>query len=220
MTASAAVVWARQCPEGMQASAVVAHGQELMACEDLGGVMALVPGVEGGAAPFMADRHEATVIQYQACELAGSCAPSAKDAGCNASAGSRERHPINCVSQEQARAYCGWQHKRLCSGAEFERLGGGPQGYSRPWGEMPATCELAVVAGPSAGCGKGGTWPVGARPKGVSPVGCLDTVGNVAEWTEDGLLGGSWASGSGEVGLSSAGPGAGATSGIRCCRDL
>jgi formylglycine-generating enzyme required for sulfatase activity len=199
---------------------VVAHGQELMACDDLGGTMALVPGVEGESAPFLADRSEATVVQYTSCELAQGCTPTPNDAGCNAAAGSRDRHPVNCVSQAQARAYCAWQHKRLCTQDEFQRLGGGPQGYARPWGEMPATCELAVVAGPSPGCGKGGTWPVGARPRGASPVGCLDAVGNVSEWTEQGLMGGSWASPSGEVGLSSVGSGVGPTAGIRCCRDL
>ena len=213
------VVWARQCPEGMQPTAVVAHGAELMACEDLGGVMALVPGTTTRS-PFLADRLEVSVLQYQACELAEGCTATPQDAGCNAAAASRERHPVNCVTKEQAEAFCSWQHKRLCTGSEFERLGGGPSGLSHPWGEQAATCDLAVVAGPSAGCGKGGTWPAGARPRGARPVGCLDVVGNVAEWTSEGLRGGSWATPAAEAQLSSGGTGAGPTSGFRCCRDL
>ena len=61
---------------------------------------------------------------------------------------------------------------------------------------MPS-CDVAIVDednevdNGTEGCGTGATWPVGSRPKGVSPYGIHDLVGNVWEWTAMGTVRGS-----------------------------
>ena len=104
--------------------------------------------------------------------------------------------PINWVSWPKANAYCAAAGKRLCTEAEWERaalggcetLAGDCDGQRRlyPWGDQPASCELAIMReGQSNGCGTDDVWPVGSRPAGASPYGALDMAGNLREWVAD-----------------------------------
>jgi hypothetical protein len=149
---------------------------------------------------FGIDRTEVRVDEYAACVLSGACSRPGTRAGCNWSDPNRGDHPINCVDWEQARSYCAWVGKRLPSEREWERAARGDDGRAFPWGDEPATCDLAVIdsGAEGRGCGHGSTWPVASLESGRSPYGLFDMAGNVIEWTSDRdggraiVRGGSW----------------------------
>jgi formylglycine-generating enzyme required for sulfatase activity len=159
------------------------------------------PGAErSGAvevAAFELDETEVTVAAYDACVRAGACAkpgpPTAtpkapsrdQEPLCNAGKPGRAAHPMNCVSQEEAKAYCAWKKRRLPTEEEWQGAAEGGERRAYPWGaEPPADRACWDGAGSSAGAGKrGGTCPVKAFARGKSPQGAFDLAGNVWEWT-------------------------------------
>ena len=97
-----------------------------------------------------------------------------------------ENKPVTWVSQEDARAYASWAGKRLPHEWEWQYAaqGGGDPGDGRvyPWGNewdesaVPVPDKSRTMRGPDA---------VDAHPKGASPFGVMDMVGNVWQWTEE-----------------------------------
>ncbi|WP_437303317.1 SUMF1/EgtB/PvdO family nonheme iron enzyme [Sorangium sp. So ce388] len=160
---------------------------------------------------FDLDRTEVTVAAYQRCVEAGRCTPSglhgprATDADveqrgalCTAADTAKSQHPISCVDQAQAAAYCAFVGKRLPTEAEWEYAARGTDGREYPWGNEPPGCAHAVVSrAPGQVCGgRGrGTQDVGSAKAGASPSGALDMAGNVWEWVADGWDPGVYAKG-------------------------
>jgi formylglycine-generating enzyme required for sulfatase activity len=135
---------------------------------------------------FAIDRVEVTVERYAVCVAEGGCSAAGNDGECTAARADGGELPINCVSWDQAQAYCAWADKRLPTEAEWEKAARGRDGRAFPWGNEPASCELAVMYDAGAlGCGAGAPLPVGSRPQGASPYGALDMAGNLWEWTAD-----------------------------------
>jgi formylglycine-generating enzyme required for sulfatase activity len=130
---------------------------------------------------------EVTVAAWSRCESDGWCThTNPSSSACNEGAAGREDHPINCMEKPAAEAFCAWAGMRLCTEAEWEKAALGTDGRRYPWGNAPATCDLAVLTENGVtGCGTMLTWPVGSKPAGASPCGALDMAGNVAEWVED-----------------------------------
>jgi formylglycine-generating enzyme required for sulfatase activity len=148
------------------------------------------PDIEVGA--FDLDVDEVTLGDYEACAAAGAC--SLDGLGfhhwCNHGAGrwgrerkGRERHPVNCVGFEQARAFCAWAGKRLPTLDEWALGARGAEGRRYPWGsEDVVRIEDALAKG---GCFRAtGTCPVGEASVPGAPFGLHDMAGNVAEWVE------------------------------------
>ncbi len=149
---------------------------------------------------YKIDRTEVTTDAYGGCVHAGACTPNVlrKDGPngeittlsvtCNPIDDSNfARQPVNCISYDQAAAYCKWAGKRLPTEAEWELVARGTDARVYPWGNtMPTSCRQAVVGGLDGPCGlRKGTYEVATTVDGVSPSGAFDMAGNVWEWVGD-----------------------------------
>jgi gamma-glutamyl hercynylcysteine S-oxide synthase len=92
------------------------------------------------------------------------------------------KKPVTWVSVEDARAYAAWAGKRLPHEWEWQYAAQGTDARLYPWGE-----KEDVAAFPKHECGRRLRPPtdVDAFPKGASPFGVLDMVGNVWQWTDE-----------------------------------
>ncbi|MCY4514057.1 MAG: SUMF1/EgtB/PvdO family nonheme iron enzyme [Candidatus Tectomicrobia bacterium] len=112
-----------------------------------------------------------------------------------------DRHPIVCVSWDDALAYVGWlslrtgKPYRLLSESEWEYVARAGTSTARYWGDsesdqcrhangLDASTDLVGRSG-RAGCHDGypATSPAGAFTR--NPFGVYDVLGNVWEWTQD-----------------------------------
>ncbi len=181
------------------------------AVQDPGRYVLIQVAVEDGwsGRSFYLKETEVTVDEYRDCVADGVCdAPRFAGANCNYNAGNRLRHPVNCLTPEQASSYCKWDSARLPTWAEWTfAAAGGSEDRPYPWGTEKPSCDRVVRATTpvfprgaftrtkayinaanrkldrSRGCGRGSTWDVGSKPAGESRDGLYDMAGNVAEYT-------------------------------------
>lgn len=150
---------------------------------------------------------EVTVEAWEKCVRAGACSKkpklvvNARGEGCNPSVPGRRAHPVNCVSWDEAKAFCDWTGGRLPHAEEWEFAAKSGGRAIWPWGDTPPTREQARFvdrADPD-----GATAEVAKHAAGVSKWGLHDLAGNLWEWTADRLepgkptveaRGGSWKS--------------------------
>ena len=116
-----------------------------------------------------------------------------------------KNHPMNCISHDTASSFCEWIGGRLPTDEEWEYAathnGQTHLDTEYPWGDTPPVhCETASYAISDEGTGKStfcngksevsedeaiGTSEVGTySPAGDSPLGFVDMMGNVKEWTD------------------------------------
>ena len=126
---------------------------------------------------FWIDRFEVTNVEYRLFVAITGHDPSAfaDSIGFNAA-----RQPVVGVDWFDARDFCAWAGKRLCSEAEWEKAARGDDGRIYPWGNVtPDPTKLNF----NGHLGKPAT--VGSFPEGESPFGVADLSGNVWEWVAD-----------------------------------
>ncbi len=103
-----------------------------------------------------------------------------------------DNKPVTWISIEDARAYAQWAGKRLPHEWEWQYAAQGDDGRRYPWGN----CEWTSIAVGLPECSEAAPLPdkgrvmlaasdVEAHPKGASPFGVIDMVGNVWQWTDE-----------------------------------
>lgn len=90
--------------------------------------------------------------------------------------------PVTWVSIEDARAYADWAGKRLPREWEWQYAAQGSDGRRYPWGDA---WDAAAVPVPWLARTMPDPADVDAHPRGASPFGVLDLVGNVWQWTDE-----------------------------------
>ena len=96
-------------------------------------------------------------------------------------AGSADK-PVTWVALEDARAYAAWAGKRLPHEWEWQYAAQGTDGRLYPWGNE---WDASAVPVPDKGRTMRGPDSISAHPKGASPFGVMDLVGNVWQWTDE-----------------------------------
>lgn len=213
------------CAEGM---AFVEGGKFFMGTDADDAVLATArPAHQVDVAPFCMDIHEVTIGQFRNCSEPGECKRAFRESEwpqgstdkkdweaqktaysklCNENFRNRENHPVNCVTWEQADAYCRFVGKRLPFEREWEFAARGSDGRVYPWGDAVPDhirqngCGVECVrwreqeglpAHPTLhdqDDGFTGTSPVGHFAAGKTAHGLYDMIGNVFEWTADEFL--------------------------------
>ena len=93
-----------------------------------------------------------------------------------------DNKPVTWVSLEDARSYAMWAGKRLPHEWEWQYAAQGADRRLYPWGNdwdgeaVPVPDKSRTMRGPDS---------VDAHPRGASPFGVMDLVGNVWQWTEE-----------------------------------
>ena len=93
-----------------------------------------------------------------------------------------DKKPVTWVSQEDARAYANWAGKRLPHEWEWQYAAQGKDGRLYPWGN---DWDDSAVPMPDKSRSMRGPDQVDVHPKGASPFGVMDMVGNVWQWTDE-----------------------------------
>ncbi|RPE77034.1 formylglycine-generating enzyme family protein [Vulcaniibacterium tengchongense] len=136
---------------------------------------------------FHIDRHPVTNAQFKAFLDASGYQPRdahnfLRDWRDGAPLPGWENKPVTWVSLEDARAYAAWAGKRLPREWEWQYAAQGGDGRLYPWGN---DWDEAAVPPPNRGRRLRPPADVDAHPRGASPFGVLDLVGNVWQWTDE-----------------------------------
>ena len=137
---------------------------------------------------FWIDQTEVTNKQYAMCVSDGGCKHPLENRSKTHSdyyGNSKfDDYPVIFLDWDMAKAYCSWADRRLPTEAEWEKAARGTDQTILPWGET-INCSYANINYYDVHPCVGDTAPVRSYPKGVSPYGAYDMIGNVWEWVND-----------------------------------
>jgi len=138
-------------------------------------------------AAFHIDRHPVTNAEFKRfVDASGYAPPDAhnflRDWRHGAPQAGWENKPVTWVGLEDARAYAAWAGKRLPREWEWQYAAQGQDGRLYPWGNA---WDASAV--PAANRGRTTLPPadVDAHPRGASPFGVMDLIGNIWQWTDE-----------------------------------
>jgi formylglycine-generating enzyme required for sulfatase activity len=123
---------------------------------------------------FYIDMHEVTNAQYKVFLDSTGVDPPPRWVGSRYGIG-EDGFPVVSVTWEEAAAYAAFIGKRLPTEAEWEKAARGSDGRRYPWGDSFNRDHANNSDRPM---------PIMSYPSGVSPYGCYDMAGNVAEWVD------------------------------------
>jgi formylglycine-generating enzyme required for sulfatase activity len=130
---------------------------------------------------YFIDKYECTVKRWQAYVKATGYSKTRQETTQHFDKPDEQRLPAAEIFWEEAKEYCKWAGKALPTEAQWEKAARGTDGRLYPWGSEAPTPEHGHF-------GIKGKMPplyttVGRYPKGVSPYGAMDMLGNQYEWT-------------------------------------
>jgi formylglycine-generating enzyme required for sulfatase activity len=174
-------------------------------CEPASGECGGDTGRRATVSGFWLGRTEVSLGAYTRCVKAGACTRP-DDRGPDCTRFPHERKPVNCVTWDQAQAFCRWSGGHLPTDVEWEYAAKSGGTSPLPWGNAPVTAQRANYCDrtcPQAlkpldrlkwrregwidrtsDDGFSGPAPVGSYPTGATPWGLVDMVGNVWEWVD------------------------------------
>ncbi|MAE62553.1 MAG: hypothetical protein CMJ49_14495 [Planctomycetaceae bacterium] len=94
-------------------------------------------------------------------------------------------YPAVKVFWAEAQQYANWAGKALPTEAQWEKAARGTDARLFPWGDEPPTHDRGVFVTDLKHASASTSMPVGSKPRGASPYGCMDMAGNVYEWTSE-----------------------------------
>jgi len=132
---------------------------------------------------FFIDQHETTVARWKKFVDATGYRSKSRETSRHFDQLDKQELPAGEITWEEARAYATWAGRRLPTDAEWEKAARGTDGRLYPWGNDPPTLAHGHFGD------KKKRPPlytrVGSFPKGASPYGVLDMLGNQYEWTAE-----------------------------------
>jgi formylglycine-generating enzyme required for sulfatase activity len=93
-----------------------------------------------------------------------------------------DKRPVTWVSREDAAAFAAWAGKRLPHEWEWQYAAQSSDGRLYPWGN---SWDDSAVPPQSHSRDLTGPFDVDSHPRGASPFGVMDLVGNIWQWTDE-----------------------------------
>ncbi|MBM4357197.1 MAG: SUMF1/EgtB/PvdO family nonheme iron enzyme [Deltaproteobacteria bacterium] len=142
------------------------------------------PVVGGPSGNFCVDTYEVDAKAFADCKQQGQCPQDGAKVGQQCIPGTPGM-PANCLTWEQANAYCASKGRRLPTEPEWKFAAVGTSGNLYPWGSMSPSDQACINRVDFSPGGSQGPCKLTDHPKDISVFDVFGMGGNVHEWTAD-----------------------------------